>query len=218
MKFYDRKFIAALLVTIVIACGIAGYVIYTRTLTSKFELYTAVFHILFEDASHDLLGKLTGKLEIAQTSPSTIVSTFTLAFSSERLRAWHKPYIDEVTLETQFGVMFFESVPHFTPTPSIQRQTLNDGQKVVFYKASSDISKLKQPMIHICCVLRSCQTSEGTIHSIQLYFSDGQVWRYDKSIYPLWQDKYEYPPGAISVELSELSGKTETTTITLSVP
>lgn len=218
MKFYDRKFIAALLVTIVIACGIAGYVIYTRTLTSKIELYTAVSHILFEDASHDLLGKLTGKLEIAQTSPSTIVSTFTLTFSSERLKAWHEPYINKVTLETQFLVMFFESVPHFTELPLPQRQTLNDGGKVVFYKASSDISKLEQPMIHICCVLCSCQSSEGTIYPIQLYFSDGQVWRYDKSIYPLWQDKYEYPPAAIGVKLSELSGETETTTITLSVP
>lgn len=212
----DCKFIAVLLMTIVTASGIAGHVVYARTLTPKFEPYTAVFHLLFEDASHDLLGKLTGRLEIAQTNASTVVSTLTLAFSSERLNSWHEPYIDNVTLEIIFAVMFFESGAQFgIPLPPIQSQTLNNGEKAVFYERSHDISKLKQPMICIFCVFPSGQVSNVTKPSIQVYFSDGQVWRFNENIYPLWQDQYEYPPSAIDVKLSELSDKTETTTITL---
>ena len=201
---------------VIIVCGIFGYMIYTRPLASKFEPYISIFHVLFEDASHNLLGNLTGKLEIAQINESTVVSTFSLTFSSERLSAWHKPCIDNITVEIMFAVRFRESDSQFSiPLPPFRSQTLNDGEKVVFYEKIHDISKLKQPVIYICCVLPCLRASNGTIPSIQVYFSDGQVWRCNQNIYPLWQDKYEYPPPMIGVKLSELRGKIETTTITL---
>lgn len=212
-----HRFIAVVLVTIVAACDVAGYIAYAQTLAPRLEDYTSVFHMLFEDASHNLLGNLTGQLEIVQTDASTVVSTFTLAFSSDRLSVWHRPYIDRVTFEMRAGVVSFEYDQRTTwgLLPPSQSQSLNDGEKVFFHEASHDISRFEQPMFFICCVLHSCETSNGTIPSIQVYFSDGQVWTYNQNLYPLWQDKYVYPPSAISMKLNELSGKTEATTITL---
>ena len=210
----NRKVIAFLAITIVIACVITGYLIYLQTLPSEFEPYTSVFYISFEDKTGVFLGNLTGEFKL-EGNASNVYSTLTLAFCSGRLDFEHEPYINNVTLAISFAVMFFESgrVP-IVPVPPSQRQTLKDGEKVVFHE-SYDVSKLKRPMIFIYCVIPSYQTINDTIPSIQVYFSDGQVWRCNQNLYPLWQDKYEYPPGAISVELRELSGKTETTTITL---
>jgi len=129
----NRKFIAVFLVVIVIILGAIGYVIYSRIHTTQFEPFTSVFHILFEDASHDLLGNLTGKFEITQTNASTMVSTLTLALSSERESVWHQPYIDNVTLDISFGVLFYEGRVIGPPLPPIQRQILNNGESVVFH-------------------------------------------------------------------------------------
>jgi len=190
----NRKFIAVFLVVIVIILGAIGYVIYSRIHTTQFEPFTSVFHILFEDASHDLLGNLTGKFEITQTNASTMVSTLTLALSSERESVWHQPYIDNVTLDISFGVLFYEGRVIGPPLPPIQRQILNNGESVVFHNTSHDVSNLWQPKICIFCGLRYVRTFNETTPSIQVHFSDGQIWRYTRNISPLWQDKYEYPP------------------------
>ena len=210
----NRKFVAVFLVAVVVTLGTIGYVIYYRIHTTQFEPYTSIFHILFEDASHDLLGNLTGKFEIAQTKSSTMVSTLTLTLSSERESVWHKPYIDNVTLDISFGVLFYEGMVIGPPPPSNQRQILSNDESVVFRNTSHDVSNLWKPKICIFCSLRYAQTYNETTPSIQIHFSDAQVWRHSRNVYPLWQNKYEYPPSAIDVRISEISGKTETTNIT----
>ena len=197
------------------ACVIAGYLIYLQTFPPEFEPYTSVFHIVFEDKTGVFLGNLTGEFKL-EGNASNVYSTLTLAFCSGRLDFEHEPYIHNVTLEVSFAVMFFESGDLLIgPVPPSQRQTLKDGERVVFHNSSHDISKLRRPTVFISCDIRSYQTINDTIPSIQVYFSDGQVWSFNQSLYPLWQYKYEYPPGAIDVELRELSGKTGTTAITL---
>lgn len=161
-----------------------------------FQPYASVSYIVFEDTSHNLLGNLTGELKIVKTSESTIDSTLSLTFNSGRLN--HKPYINNITLEISFAVMFFEfGPPPPVPPPVPRNQSLSEGEQVAFYHASTNISRLKRPAVVIFF----------WIHSFQVHLSDSQKWLTKDQITIFNQ----------YIELSELSGKTETETFTVTV-
>lgn len=211
-----RRLYVAILMLAVALAGVSGYVIYRRSLTPKSRLYTSDFCILFKDESNNLLAKLTGELSITEPSKGTIHPICKLSFSSEQGGS----SIERIELFTSWMCLIYEGPqPIYIPAPLSRKVTLYAGEEITLFECSRDISSFKEPMIVFGFSqgtrIGHHEWGNLTLPTIRIYFSDGRRWQWEYEYgttlpFPLWS-------GIRDWRLSELSGRSEATTITLTV-
>ena len=184
----------------------------------NFEPYVSTFHLLFEDGSHNLLGNLTGELRITEPEKEIIHSICKLSLSSPRPDEYHEPYIDKLELFTAWTFIIhpWGLNPPPMPPPYPQKVTLHVDEDIILFEHSRNVSGFVEEPRLVFWFSSGAKISNhewGTLilPTIWVYFSDGQKWE--------WEYEYDITPpfklwSGMDVNLSELSGKIETETIT----
>jgi hypothetical protein len=215
-----KKWLYGIILVLAVAiAGVGSYLIFfTRFKGDRFEPYVSTFHLLFEDGSHNLLGNLTGEIRITEPEKEIIHSICMLSLSSPRPDEYHEPYIDKIELFTAWICIIYPGPRLIPAAPLSQKVTLHTDEDITLFESSRNVSDYEEePMI----VLGFSSHSEIEHHewghliepTIRFYFSDGQnlEWEHEYGVTPpfqLWS-------GYKDMNLNELRGKTETTTITL---
>ena len=215
-----KKWLYGIILVLAVAiAGLGGYLIFfTQYKGDRFEPYVSTFHLLFEDGSHNLLGNLTGELRITEPEKGILHSICKLSLSSPRPDEYHEPYIDKVELFTAWTCIIYPGpYPIPIPAPAPQKVTLHVDEDIILFEHSRNVSGfVEEPRL-------AFWFSSGTkighhewgsmiLPTIRVYFSDGQKWEWEYEYnatlpFKLWS--------GMEVNLSELSGKIETETVTL---
>ena len=216
-----KKWLYGIILVLAVAiAGVGGYLIFfTQYKGDKFEPYVSTFHLLFEDGSHNLLGNLTGELRITEPEKGILHSICKLSLSSPRPDEYHEPYIDKVELFTAWTCIIYPGpYPISIPLPLPQKVTLHVDEDIILFERSCNVSGFEEEPMIVFGFSRGAgiehpEWGHLILPTIRLYFSDGQKWEWEyeyKATLPfkLWS-------GITDMNLNELSGKIETTTITL---
>ncbi len=216
-----KKWLYGIILVLAVAiAGVGGYLIFfpPQYKRERFEPYVSTFHLLFEDGSHNLLGNLTGEIRITEPEKGIIHSICKLSLSSPRPDEYHEPYIDKIELFTSWTCDIYQGpYPIPRPPPPSQKVTLHADEDITLFESSDNVSGYEEaPRIFLGFVEHSGgehpEWGPIILPTIRFYFSDGQKWEWEHEYgvtppFQLWSRK--------DMKLNELSGKTETTTLTL---
>ncbi|MGQ9551927.1 MAG: hypothetical protein ACUVUE_05810 [Candidatus Bathycorpusculaceae bacterium] len=167
--------------------------------------YSSTFCLLFEDELHNLLGNLTGELRLI-LGDKTVNSKFHFALSSFRQ---NQPYIETVQILTTYNFYVYDGQgPEIMLAPPLpQNITIHVYEQTSLFNLSTDISSYEEPMVLF---------GFARDPTVWIYLSNGEVctWKAQQDVdssFPLWSGGHEW-------RLSELIGKSETATTTITLP